>query len=467
MTHEVLAPSVHRAFFFGWLWPRTLWSRALTILLVALVLIQGVSWISFFKRHWEPMVFHQTRHLAERVRAGYHLFQTLQLPLDDKLARVQTFTDLRVTIEDTAPALPRYPYVFQRHLSRALKETMQERHWLKVRRDTTSVWLRSGGQFLRFDCLTKVWLTPTSFSWLLWSWGGSFVLAVVALFFLRAQLSPLRALAKMARRLEAGETLPPYKPRGATEMHQIGRTLHGAYARLLEQHEEQKEIWLGISHDLRTQLTRMRLRLSLANLQEEVVKDLIEDVQRMTTMCEAYEHFVQEGAPVAPRRTEVLAVVMRVMKRLEKRSGVKVNLSIPRGLFLTLDEEAFERCLDNLFANAMAYTHHRILFRLEVADTQATFCVMDDGPGVSADQFQRIFKPFVRLETHRQLRGCEAGLGLAIVKNLVKRMGGTVSASASSEQDDTFASGLTVTIVLPRECASADTLQHQGAAKAC
>lgn len=413
--------------------PRTMAGRSVAVVLLAIFLVQLVSWLAFFDRHWEYMTHQSSESMVFRLRSATVLFDTLNLPNAQKAQKVWQETGLwvdfyegpsKVFPEATAPKR----YAFQSRFERALRRHMPFPHRFVMEKTGTRVWVQARDGWLLFVFPTKWLLNKTGLLWFLWSIGGMLFFGLVAVVLIRRQIRPLRLLMRLAVRMKRGDADLVYKPSGTTEVYRIGKTLYDTYQKLLQKNEEQQVMLLGVSHDLGTVLTRIRLQLSLMTGPE--VAGLKGDVTGMGRMLESYAHFLETGRIEDAARVEVLGILMHVLKGLPKNDVVRISLSVPKGFMVNLPPVSMKRCLENIIWNAVTYAKSTVQVMLRSEETlpgqdpSFLITVADDGPGIDPGHYNDVFKPFVRLENARGLKGSETGLGLAIVKNLTHKMGG-------------------------------------------
>ncbi|NKX44750.1 ATP-binding protein [Roseicyclus persicicus] len=265
----------------------------------------------------------------------------------------------------------------------------------------------------------------------------------VAYLFLRNQLKPIKRLAEAADAFGKGRVVP-YNPSGATEVRSAGRAFLDMRGRIEGMLEQRTLMLSGVSHDLRTPLTRMKLGLSMLDQDPEVAA-LSRDVAEMEALLETFLDFARGEALDDPVPTDPVALA-RGLVADAARGGGRVTLAAPDpGTTLLLRPQAVRRCVMNLLSNALRYgTTARLTVALP--DRAIRFTVEDDGPGIPADRREEALKPFARLDAARnQDKGSGVGLGLAIARDIAQRHGGSLSLGESADLG-----GLRVDLVLPR-----------------
>ncbi|HEY0832878.1 MAG TPA: ATP-binding protein [Azospirillum sp.] len=427
--------------------PRTLFGRSLLIIVTPVILAQAVATWIFYERHWDTM----TNRLATAVSGEIAMIidQLERDPTPD--GRQKTFltaarsSDLIVTLEPgkTLPE-PRRPLrgLLERTLGEALDErvhrpfaidTRVAHEWYEIR-----VQLPDG--VLSVMSPERRLFSPTSYIFILWMVGSAMVLFAVAIVFMRNQIRPIRRLAIAADSFGKGRDVPNFKPEGAMEVRQAAAAFLKMRERIQRQITQRTEMLAGVSHDLRTPLTRMKLALDMLGDNAEV-EELQADVAEMETMIEGYLSFARgEGAePVQP--TDLTRLLNEAVAGA-RREGAAVTISVPDGLELPLRPNAMRRCLANLLANARRHAKH-IQVAARRTGTAIEITVDDDGPGIPAKAREDVFKPFFRLDSSRNPATGGAGLGLTIARDVVRGHGGDITLADNPQN------GLRVLVRLP------------------
>jgi two-component system osmolarity sensor histidine kinase EnvZ len=269
------------------------------------------------------------------------------------------------------------------------------------------------------------------------------IMAAVALIFLRNQLRPIRRLARAAEAFGRGRT-EEYRPTGATEVRSAGTAFLDMRARI-ERHIEQRTMMLsGVSHDLRTPLTRFRLGLSMIEKQVDT-SDLKRDVADMDRLLDAFLAFARDDALDEPVEVDPVEFVRGIVAKFaDAGMAVSLGATVGDGLAM-LRPSAIERVLDNLIGNGLRYGT-KVVVSVAVTQKSVKISVEDDGPGIPEELRAEATKPFVRLDVARnQDSGSGVGLGLAIAHDIARRHGGMLRLGQSDDLG-----GLQADIVLPR-----------------
>lgn len=436
---------------FAWLkqyLPRSLYGRAALILVVPILTLQLVVSVTFLQRLFEDVTRQMVRNVAFEINfmideverapdraTGLERAQALAGPLafDVSAERRRQFTDTRLFYDISGIT------VF-----RTLHSEVPEIEWIDLASDIkmvrVGVQTSHGPLTLGFDRRRVSATNPHQLLVLMLFTG--ILMTAIAYIFLRNQLRPIKKLALAAEAFGKGQRLS-YAPSGAVEVRVAGNAFMDMRNRIERQIEQRTMMLSGVSHDLRTPLTRLKLGLSMLDGQD--VKDLEADVEEMQSLLDAFLEFARGDALDALEDVDPAALGQRVQARAARGGrgvdwvGPAVSEQVP------LRPHAVERALDNLVGNALRYgTHCRISMTL--SDRMVRFSVEDDGPGIAPEDREEALKPFARLEPGRnQNRGSGMGLGLAIATDIARQHGGSLRLGQSADLG-----GLQVDLVLPR-----------------
>ena len=436
---------------WGWLkrfMPRGLYGRAAMILIVPIVTLQLVVSIAFLQRHFEDVTGQLT----------YGLGVELQL-LRDELAEGGLAEAAGVAeslgIEMTEGAGPdwvgdeivrrRWYDLSGRVVVDVLLLMVPEISWIDLAEDDKQVQLglSVGGESVEMTLTRRRVSASNPHQLLVLMIFTGILMTTVAFLFLRNQVRPIRRLARAAEAFGKGRVLD-YSPRGALEVRAAGRAFLDMRARIERQIEQRTMMLSGVSHDLRTPLTRMKLGLTMLE-QGPDTDALIRDVEEMEALLTAFLDFARSDALDDPEEVDVLALARQVAEDAGRMGG-RVELVLPDAVPLfALRPGAVRRALSNLLTNALRYGS-RARLSLTVMDRSLRFTVEDDGPGIAPGDRDRAVRPFARLdEARNQNRGGGVGLGLAIANDVARSHGGNLRLSDSADLG-----GLRVDLVLAR-----------------
>ena len=270
--------------------------------------------------------------------------------------------------------------------------------------------------------------------------GVSLVLFAIATLFMRNQVRPLRRLAISADRFGRGLDVPDFKQAGALEVRQAASAFTLMRERIQRQISQRTEMLAGVSHDLRTPLTRIKLQLALMTDHPDIA-NIQTDINDMETMLEGYLAFARgEGGENAVAVN--LGALLDEVVASARREGAAIDLHVEGDMVLPLRRDAFKRALVNLLSNSQRHAEH-ISVRAGRRNDGVVITIDDDGPGIPPDKREEVFRPFYRLDTSRNRETGGVGLGLAISRDVIRGHGGNIALDASP------LGGLRVRIRLP------------------
>lgn len=414
--------------------PATLFARSLLIMMTPVVLAQAIATFVFYDRHWDTM----TNRLANSV-SGEIALVIEQLARDKgDVAREETLsmaarnTDILFTW-NPGEELPDPPARLRGALEETLAQALDDRvrrPW-RINSNVAHKWIEIRVQLP--DGVLSV-LSPerrlysfTSYLFIIWMLGSSLVLFSIATLFMRNQIRPIRRLAVAADAFGKGRDMADFRPEGAVEVRQAAHAFLLMRDRIRRQIAQRTEMLAGVSHDLRTPLTRMKLQLAMMPDMAEV-EELKADVAEMQVMIDGYLSFARGDGEEEERQVD-LSLLLAEIAGNARREGARLTLDpmVTQGeaVVLPLRLLSLRRCLSNLIGNAARYGRH-VWLSLERRGNFVEILIDDDGPGIPDDQREAVFRPFFRLEPSRNQKTGGVGLGLTIARDIARRHGGDV-----------------------------------------
>ena len=425
--------------------PKRLFYRALLIVAIPVILIQLIITIVFFDSLWIKTNKGMTRALVSEIQTFIEVYSNDNYEKDDIKNIFSLYQDLNIEfIEDdnfNFSYNERWFSPIDRTLRRELKSKFAlEIFWF----DTTSykelVDLRIKYQNGYFKFIVpKDRLTSTSARLFgLWITVPAFIVVIISLIFLKNQTRPITALAKAAEKFGRGENVDEFKPSGAAEIRQAGYEFDRMRKRIMRHLNQRSEMLSGISHDLRTPLTRMKL-------QTEFIKDksladkLAEDINEMEKMLNEYLQFTSSSFI---EKDELFNLSDLMDEIIIKYNNENITKEIPPRVYLNGRKNLIKRCLNNLIENSIKYGN-KINIELIKNKTNLVIKVEDDGPGIPDSEYDNVFKPFYKIDKGRADSKSSVGLGLSIASDIVRSHGGNIKLNKSN------LNGLEVKIFLP------------------
>lgn len=418
--------------------PKGLYGRSLLIVILPMVLLQAAVAYVFMERHWELVTHRLSAAVARDVGAIIDLYKAYPpAPGDDRLQSISAERfHIDVELLPEGPLPPPMPKTFFAELdplTRALPDEILKQirrpFWIDTvgRSGLMEIRVDLGDAILRMLAHRNLAYEPNVHIFILWMLGAAIVLIAVAILFLRNQIRPILRLAGAAQDFGKGRDFD-FRPHGAREVRQAGYAFIEMKRRVERALEQRTAMLNGVSHDLRTILTRFKLSLAVMDEQAEI-EPLQKDVEEMQRMLEAYLAFARGDAGEATVSIDLRAILDE-LKGDAERHGAEVSVEAKGNLTVKVRPSAFKRCLGNLVANAQ---RHAQTVALQASREQRFIAIHvdDDGPGIAPEFREEVFRPFYRLDEARNQDQSGAGLGLAIARDIARSHGGDVSLGTS------------------------------------
>jgi two-component system osmolarity sensor histidine kinase EnvZ len=424
--------------------PKSLYGRFLMIIILPTVLVQLVATYMFYERHWESVNRSMVSSLSGEIHMALNALNQASSNIEQRsiIERNSIFLGLNISIDTEAPLynqkcnqatkclpnLSSLPKSYKRLYDR-LTEIIE--YPLLVINDNHKIIVKVKTDYGLVSMVTtnKRLTNPTTYIFIMWMSGSAIVLLLVAILFLKNQVRSITRLAKAAEKFGKGEELEKFKPEGAQEVRQAATAFLEMKDRIQRHITQRMEMLAGISHDLRTPLTRMKLELALLN-NPEVSATLEEDVDEMEMMLEEYMDFVRGAGQEEKQEVKLSELLEDIISSYNKMTK-NIILRIGEDGKASLRPVAIKRCLTNIINNALRYSS-RIIVSADIDKKNIRIAVDDNGPGVPKELHEKMFRPFVKLDESRTDNDSGAGLGLAIVKDIVSSHGGEIKVEESS-----------------------------------
>jgi two-component system osmolarity sensor histidine kinase EnvZ len=430
--------------------PAGLYQRSLLILCVPIVLLQSIMVGIVLDRHWDSVTKVLARSLAREISMIIELYDRsnkspqavteLQDLINDRLRlRLSVDRDAELPAPRPAPWLS----LVDTRLTRYLDRETGRPFWIDTTSHSKYVEIRveaEKGTVFRFMADDDRAYAANTNQLLIWMFISSVILLVIAVIFLRNQIKPILELAYAARGFGLGHDVSHFAPRGATEVRQAAQAFLNMKERI-ERHVEQRTAMLaGVSHDLRTILTRFKLELAFLgdNAKVEALKS---DVEEMQTMLEAYMNFAR-GAGGEKAEARNISEIVEGAVKTGARPHSKVKVEVAQDLTAKIRPNAFRRLIVNLIANAARYGE-TIAIAAKKKRNRLRITVDDNGPGIPANMREDVFRPFFRLDEARNQDEGGTGLGLAIARDIARSHGGDI------KLEDSALGGLRAVVEIP------------------
>jgi two-component system osmolarity sensor histidine kinase EnvZ len=427
--------------------PRTMFGRSLLIVVMPLILLQAIATWVFYDRHWAAVSWRLSAGVAGDVGLLVDALKLAASPAETAqlLESAKAQTDLDIAIEHPK-SLPPISSATGTLIGDQLNQALQSRLNQPFRIDL----LDDGGAEIKVQLSDGVMSagvprnrlsSSTTYIFVMWMLGSSLVLLAVAIVFLRNQVKSLRRLAEAADSFGKGLAVPSFKVEGAVEIRRAAIAFMTMRDRLQRQVRQRTQMLAGVSHDLRTPLTRMKLALELLG-NDPTVAELKSDVAEMEHMVHGYLDFVRGQGTEASVETDISLLIEDLAADL-RREGTPLTVTPPPEFVMPVRPNALRRCLANLIGNARRHATHVWLTGLVAADG-IDILVDDNGPGIPPANRARVFRPFVRLDASRNPLTGGVGLGLTIARDVARSHGGDIRLETSPR------GGLRARVHLPR-----------------
>jgi two-component system osmolarity sensor histidine kinase EnvZ len=432
--------------------PRGLFGRSLIIIVAPMFILQAIVSYIFFERDVDA----STRRLSSDIAADVSFLIALEdsYPMKERkrlraLAAKQLRFDIAFLPGQTIPP-PAKQHRHQSTIDQALDDVIAQqigeiRHFqtARVGKDfDISVEVHDGVLRMLVPRERATVSAPDIF--ILWMVGSSLILLGVAILFLRNQVRPIERLARAADAFGKGRPVPDFKPYGATEVRRAATAFLTMRERLERYVQQRTEMLAGVSHDLKTPLTRIRLQLAMLPPGRDVAA-MREDVAEMERMLDEYLQFARGEGGEQAQLVDLAALAREAVDAATRARSAgmdRVTLDAPQPLQVQVRRLGLRRCLSNLIDNALKHGK-RVAVSLGRDERFVHICVDDDGPGIAPERREEAFRPFHRLDQGRNLQTGGVGLGLAIARDIVRAHGGDIVL------DDSPLGGLRAEVRLP------------------
>jgi two-component system osmolarity sensor histidine kinase EnvZ len=417
--------------------PKRLYARSLIIIIAPMVLLQSVIAFVFMERHWQTVTQRLSTAVVRDIAGIIDLMDTY--PQDSgyenliRISRERLALNISILPADPLPAPGPKPFfsILDSILSEEITRQINRPFWIDTIGDSDLVEIRIQleDKVLRVFARRSQAYASNTLIFLVWMAGSALVLLAIAILFLRNQIKPIQQLATAADSFGKGRAPPPdFKPRGAEEVRRAGAAFIVMRERIERQIEQRTTMLSGVSHDLRTILTRFKLQLALVG--NKVDTDAMEqDIEDMQSMLEGYLAFARSEAEeeTGTFNLERFFAKLKEEGALLERGFVSSIRGEPE---IQVRPNAFSRLISNLVSNSFRYASN-VSLTAEHREGWLTITIDDDGPGIPKEMRDEVFKPFFRLDEARNQDAGGTGLGLAIALDIARSHGGDISLDES------------------------------------
>ena len=425
--------------------PKRLFYRALLIVAVPVIVIQLIITIVFFDSLWIKTNKGMTRALVSEIKTFIEVYNNDDYNKDEITNLYSLYQDLNIEFIKEQEFNFIYDERWFSPLDRTLRRELKSRFsnnkfWFNTTSYKELVDLRIKYQngFFKF-LIPRDRLTSSSARIFgLWITVPAIIMVIISLIFLKNQTRPITALAKAAERFGKGEEIEEFKPSGAAEIRQAGFEFDKMRKRILRHLNQRSEMLSGISHDLRTPLTRMKLQMAFVK-DKDIANKLTEDINEMEKMLNEYLQFTSSSYL---EKDELFDLSDLIEEIINKYNNENISKDLPVRIYFNGRKNLIRRCINNLIDNALKYGQ-KVNIELSKKTTNIFINIEDDGPGIPEKEYDNVFKPFYKIDKGRAETKSSVGLGLSIASDIIRSHGGNVKLEKSS------LNGLGVKIFLP------------------
>ena len=434
--------------------PKTLFFRTMLLIFIPLIVVQVVSIVAFFNGSWgrvgrrlsanltSNMAF--TMQLAEKSPENFSDIQQLALKNYDLEIKYYDMNEKHDVIRKVRRNNKLVTGFLEESLNREFPDDITS---IYLKKSDLVVFVETPDGLYQFTTNSKNIFSTSIFGFMAWMVGTSLLLFIVAVGFLRIQVRSIADLAEAAENFGKGIDDKKFKPYGSSEVRKAGIAFIKMKERIQRQISERTQMLAGVSHDLRTPLTRMRLQLALLPDDKEKTKldkdEFLQDVSEMEKMLEGYLAFVSGEGGEQPTFVDLNEMILSIINKFRSSSNAMIRFSTNDQVSAVNGrEQALKRALSNVIGNAFNYGK-TIAVGLEGVGNKVEITIDDDGPGIPEDKREEVFKAFYRLDDSRNKETGGVGLGLSIAKDIITSHGGTI------KLQDSDMGGLRVLICIP------------------
>ena len=431
--------------FIKYILPKRLFYRALIIVAAPTIILQVIITIVFYDSVWIKANKNITRSLVNQLKTIEEVYQNDKKNLDFFTDSYKNNFNFEIGINQEK--FPSYTgerkfSPMDRSLRRELKSVFgNNNYWFNTSKfkNAVEIKIRSGSDVIEFLVPKEMVSTSSVRLFVLWTTLPSLVLVIIALIFLKNQTKPLVKLAKAAERFGKGDYVNDFRASGSQEIRKAAFEFDRMAKRINRHLNQRAEMLSGISHDLRTPLTRLKLQLAMLK-QKDVSEKMSKDIDEMEKMLNDYLQFAKTQSQESTITINLNNLLISIMKNFNNK---KISyIENEEQIELKGRPIALKRSLENIIQNGLSYGD-KVVVSTQKGKKRALIIIEDDGPGIPEDQYRNVFKPFFRLDKSRSLNQSGVGLGLAIVEDIINSHGGSIQLGRSKSN------GLLVKISLP------------------
>ena len=425
--------------------PKRLFYRALLIVALPVIVLQLVITIVFFDSLWIKTNKGMTKALVREISTFIEVYDNEKIDKKELSNLFSLFLDLNIELNVKEKFENNYNERWFSPIDRTLRRELKSnfkygQYWFNTTNYKELIDLRIKYQDGYFKFLIpKDRVTSSSVRiFALWITVPAIIMVIISLIFLKNQTRPITNLARAAERFGKGEEIDEFKPSGAMEIRQAGHEFDKMRKRIQRHLKQRNEMLSGISHDLRTPLTRMKLQIAFIK-DKNLTQKLTEDINEMEKMLNEYLQFTSSSYLEKEEMFDLSELIEKIIKKYDNENISQVLT--PR-IYFNGKKNLIIRCLNNLIDNALKYANN-VKITLTKKNANLFITIDDDGPGIPQNEYENVFKPFYKINKGRADSKSSVGLGLSIASDIIRSHGGNIKLEKSKMK------GLSVKIFLP------------------
>ena len=425
--------------------PKSLFYRALLIVAVPVLVLQLVITIVFFDSLWIKTTKGMTRALVNEISTYIEFYKDESYDKNEINNLFSIYQDLNFEFvkdkEFNFKYTDRWFSPIDRTLRRELKSRFKlDNFWFDTTnyKELIDIRIKYEDGYIKF-LVPKDRVTSSSARiFALWITVPALIMVLISLIFLKNQTRPISNLARAAEKFGKGEKIEEFKPSGASEIRRAGYEFDKMRKRIVRHLNQRSEMLSGISHDLRTPLTRMKLQITFIK-DKDLSKKLAEDVNEMEKMLNEYLQFTSSSFAEKDQMFDMTELINEIIAKYDNNN---ISKELAARIYFSGRKNLITRCINNLLDNSIKYAE-KVNIELNKNNNNIFIKIEDDGPGIPKSEYENVFKPFYKINKGRADSKSSVGLGLSIASDIIKSHGGNI------KLDKSKMSGLSVKIFLP------------------
>ncbi len=402
--------------FFKKFLPKKLLPRLLLIFLIPLIIIQCSVIFFFYDRHWDKIVNRFSNIASNKINLIINTYKKTNF---DNAKNIATTLNMSLTYENSLDRSLSKKSSLEKKIYDTIKSRVNKNIEMNFKKNFVSIFIFTNDGILKMDLPRKYLLSETPTIYILWIISTSLVLSLIAFLFLRIQIRAIYRLAKSAEEFGKGKKIANFKPEGALEIRAAGSAFMKMRRRINNYIDQKTSFLAGISHDLGTLVTRIKLRLELLEDKKGII-DIKKDIDIMQVFLKEYLEYSKQINVSRFTKINLLQTINQVIE-LSKLKKKKINIKCSKNLFIKTDKNSLFRIIFNLFENAARYG---TIIQITAKRNQDSLIIEieDNGPGIENQYRKKIFNPFYKIDNSRNLNKSGSGLGLSIARELSKKI---------------------------------------------